>query len=339
MRRPNLPYLEFKTVKGRQYIYFRKGKVRQRLPANPDSQEFSREYWSIRSGKRKSNSSYTWAALITSYYQSAKFKKLSPGTAQNYRRHCEEIRLKNGDKDVRMFRRKHAIEARDRLQDTWSKANERVAVLSILCRYAADLEWLEQNPVRDIEKLSGGSYEAWPEEKLRAFEQACDENGNRTARTVYELAIGTGQRLGDCIKMRWTDFDGEYVTVVQEKTGTKIEIFCPSRLREYLRKLPKQGSYILPRSLHAPMQKRAVQKSVEDIRSKIGVMEGSRRLVPHGWRYTAVKQLADAGVSDADIQAVTGHKTLAMVQKYRAQADQRIRSRRAQERRQGDQSE
>ena len=28
MKRPDLPYLEFQTVKGKTYIYFRKGKFR-----------------------------------------------------------------------------------------------------------------------------------------------------------------------------------------------------------------------------------------------------------------------------------------------------------------------
>ncbi|WP_231119266.1 tyrosine-type recombinase/integrase [Rhodovulum sp. MB263] len=51
---------------------------------------------------------------------------------------------------------------------------------------------------------------------------------------------------------------------------------------------------------------------------------------PDAWRYTAAPQLADAGVDMRDIQAVTGHKTLSMVQKYTAQANQKAASRRAQ---------
>ena len=55
--------------------------------------------------------------------------------------------------------------------------------------------------------------------------------------------------------------------------------------------------------------------------------------VIHGWRYNAAVALAEAGCSDAEIMAVTGHKTLAMVAKYRAQANQRKLSKQAQERR------
>ncbi|WP_150297102.1 tyrosine-type recombinase/integrase, partial [Salipiger aestuarii] len=78
------------------------------------------------------------------------------------------------------------------------------------------------------------------------------------------------------------------------------------------------------------MGKRQVQKKVEAIREAIGVLSGTNRLVPHGWRYTAATQLADAGVDMRDIQAVTGHKTLSMVQKYTAQANQKAAPRRAQ---------
>lgn len=333
MRRPDLPYLEFKSVKGREYIYFRKGRFRRRMPVNPDSEEFMREYWAIRSGKRNTPAKTTWDVLIASYYASPSFNAKSKGTQANYRRHCEAIREKNGAKDVRQFRRKHALAVRDALQDSWSKANERIAVLSILCKHAVDLEWIERNPVVDIEKLKGGEYEAWPDAKLDAFERYCDRHGPTVAQTVFELGIGTGQRLGDCIKMRWEDFDGEYMSVVQDKTGTRIWVYCPARLQAYLSALPRRGKHILAKNLTQPLGKRTVQTAVEEVRKALGIMEGPNRLVPHGWRYTAARLLAEAGCSDAEIQSVTGHKTLAMVQKYRAQADQKKASKRAQERR------
>lgn len=337
MKKPDLPYLEWKTVKGHQYCYFRLdrgGKVtRHRIKASPDTPEFMQEYWAIRSGKRAKPVKTTWNALIIAYYESPEFKSKARGTRENYRRHCEAIREKNGTKDVRLFRRKHAIAARDALSETWSKANERLAVLSILCKKAVDLEWIDRNPVSDISKLTGGEYEAWPDAMLDAFVRYCEARKLVTARTVYELCVGTGQRLGDCTKMTWDDFDGEYMAVVQEKTGEKIWVYCPPRLQAYLETLPKAGRHILAKNLTTPIGKRAAQAAVEEVREALGIMRGEARLVPHGWRYTAARLLAEAGCSDADIQAVTGHKTLAMVQKYRRQADQRKRSKRAQEKR------
>ena len=44
-----------------------------------------------------------------------------------------------------------------------------MALLSILDKFAADLERIDRNPVFDIQKLIGGEYEPWPDDKLRAF--------------------------------------------------------------------------------------------------------------------------------------------------------------------------
>lgn len=337
MKKTELPYIEVKKVKGREYIYFRRdagGKVtRFRLPDNPDSEEFSRQYWAIRSGRSNRICKTTWNNLIIAYYRSPAFRAKAKGTQENYRRHCEAIREKNGDKDMTRFRRRDALKVQDALQDTWSKANERLAVLSILCKFAVDLEWIDRNPVVDIPKLTGGEYEPWPDNMLSGYERYCDQHSLTTARTIYELCVGTGQRLGDCVQMQWSDFDGEFMAVVQEKTKARLSIYCPPRLQAYLAGLPKSGRHILAKNLSQSIGKRRAQKAVEEVREALGIMHGENRLVPHGWRYTAAVQLSDAGCSDDEVQAVTGHKTLEMVRKYRAQRDQKAASRRAQEKR------
>lgn len=201
----------------------------------------------------------------------------------------------------------------------------------VLCKHAVDLEWIDRNPVVDVEKLEGGEFKPWSDTKLKAYEAYCDNNGLTIARTIYEMGIGTGQRIGDCVKMMWDDFDGEYMAVVQEKTNEKIEVFCPPRLQAFLANMPKAGKYIMAKNLTQHLDEWTVQKAVEAVREKIGAMHGDDRLVPHGWRYTAAVQLAEADCSDRDIQAVTGHRTAAMVEKYRAQANQKVASKRAQQ--------
>ena len=80
-------------------------------------------------------------------------------------------------------------------------------------------------------------------------------------RTIYELCAGTGQRIGDVVKMQWSDFDGEYMRVVQEKTGADLWIYCPDRLRAHLEALPKVGRHILAKNLTQPISKRRAQNS------------------------------------------------------------------------------
>ncbi|WP_109468830.1 site-specific integrase [Albibacillus kandeliae] len=323
------PYLVRIHRNGKDYWYFRKGNTRIRLPDDPDSAEFDRAYWEIRSGQKSTPCRTSFDALIVSFYQSPRFQGLKATTRAEYRRTIELIREKNGSRDFTKLRRKDVIAARDSYAHQWRKANAMVEQLSILARHAIDLEWIATNPAQGVEKLKGGSYEAWPQSKLAAYEQHCLEYGLRFERTIYELCIGTGQRIGDVVSMEWAQFKSGYMEVVQEKTGARLSVYCPDRLLQYLATLPKSGKHILAKNLTQHISKRRAQALVANVRKHIKADD----FVIHGWRYTAAKELAEAGCSDSEIQAVTGHKSLDMVKKYRQQARQRELSKSAQQRR------
>jgi len=86
---------------------------------------------------------------------------------------------------------------------------------------------------------------------------------------------------------------------------------------------------MLARNLRQHLAKRTTQQRVLDVRKTIGATD----FVVQGWRDNTAVSLAEAGCSDSEIQAVTGHPTLAMVQKYRAQANQKRLGKQAQQRR------
>jgi integrase len=322
------PYIRKVLKAGRVYWYFRRGPVTERLPDNPNSPEFDAAYWALRTG-RATTSKTSFNAIIESYLASPRFDRLAPGTKKEYRRTLDLIREKNGPKDFRRLTRRDVIAARDKYAETWRKANSLVEMLSMLSRHAMDLGWIKANPATGVETFTGGSYEPWPEAKQAAFVAYCLRNDERIALTAYHLGVGTGQRIGDVVKMRWDDFDGDYMRVVQQKTGEKLDVYCPRRLRDYLATLPKSGEYILAKTLRGHVAKRDVQRAVERVRGAIG----AQGYVIHGWRYTAAVELAEAGCSDAEIAAVTGHRSLEMVRKYRAKAAQKRMSKAAQEKR------
>lgn len=324
VKRVRLPYVVAKKAKGKTYYYFEWNGHRHRLPDNPDSAEFSTEYWHIRNGGKRVSKT-TFNALIASYYRTPRFQSLAKSTQTEYKRTLELIRQKNGDADFTRLRRRDVIAARDAYAETWRKANAMVEMLSVLARHARDLEWITHNPAQGVEKLKGGEYQPWPAWALRAYENAATGH----ALTAYHLCVGTGQRIGDVCKMEWYHFDGKFMSVVQEKTGARLWIACPPKLLAYLDSLPKSGRFILAKNLARPIGKRQVQEAVMRVRREIG----ATAFVIHGWRYTAAVELAELGCSDSEIAAVTGHKTLGMVQKYRAQANQKRLSKKAQGRR------
>lgn len=92
----------------------------------------------------------------------------------------------------------------------------------VLMKHCVDLGWRETNPVRGVPELKTvkKEREPWPRDLLDVYRAACDL-GTRE-RLVMELCVGTGQRIGDVLGMRWSDIqDGGFV-VRQSKTGKEL---------------------------------------------------------------------------------------------------------------------
>jgi integrase len=306
------------------------------LPKNEHSKEFDAAYWAIRSGRdpaMKRKVKTTWAALVASYKASPRYTKLAAGTKRKYDSVLKQIVEKNGDKDMRKVTRQEIRAIHAKYADTPRTADLHIQVLRILLKWAEqELEWISKNPAMGIELFGPQKeFKPWPEAAQKAYRSASSAQTDDIALTFFMLGTGTGQRAEDCCQMRWDQYDGEFIEVIQDKTKEQIWVACPAFLREYLDNLPKRGRYIMPKNFKEPLGYNVVFKRFEKVREAAG--EICKGLVPHGWRFTAAVALAEAGCSDAEIQSVTGHRTLKMVQKYRAQANQKRLSKQAQAKR------
>ena len=61
------------------------------------------------------------------------------------------------------------------------------------------------------------------------------------------LAMHTGQRYGDLIRLRWSDYDGASIALRQRKTLQPVRIACTATLRQMLDTAPRSGPFILTR--------------------------------------------------------------------------------------------
>ena len=94
---------------------------------------------------------------------------------------------------------------------------------------------------------------------------------------------------------------------------------------------------MLAKNLTEPLEYAAVEKQFRKVRNKLE--DPAKPYSLHGLRKNAAVSLAEAGCSDAEIQAVTGHKSVKMVQGYRRAASQKSLSKQAQTRREQNKTE
>ncbi len=253
--------------------------------------------------------------IIAQYKQAPEFRELRENTRKSYGFALDILARAWGCSSVASIERKHVLRLRDKYAEHPAKANLIVTVLRIVLAFALDRDYRSDNPARNIKKLAtGAGHMSWPDEAIERF--------LKTAPPMMTLALKmglyTGQRVGDVLAMSWHDYDGEYIKVVQGKTGVKLSISVHSVLKEALDAHERVSPIILTSPTGRPFK-------YHNFRRRFGnAMEsaGLAGLVFHGLRYTAAAKLADAGCSLKEIASITGHKSLAMIEKYTRDADQ-----------------
>ena len=107
--------------------------------------------------------------------------------------------------------------------------------------------------------------------------------------------------------------------MIQQKTGASLSIPCHRVLRVELENMPRVADTILVGDRGAPLLADSLSAAVRKQLREMGV-DG---YVIHGLRKNAAVELINAGCSDPQVMAITGHKTTDMVAHYSKQRDQR----------------
>lgn len=297
-----------------------------------DPERLDALYWQAHAGKHEAQQApakYTWRELVTLWEKDPRVQgRLAESTKVSYHRVMAQILEKNADKDMRRTTRKGLRAVHDKLSATPRKADKFLATVSLLWNYAVKKQdWpLGENPASGID-LYGKQREflPWPDWMVAKLPDAPVK-----VRTAAELILGTGQRPSAAIGMRYDQFDGEWMTVEDQKAGEFFEAYCPTDLRDQIARMERKGEYVLAKNLREPLGYDAIEKEFRAWRDSLGAKAKPYSL--HGLRKLAIVRLAEAGCSDAEIQAVT-NQSAETVAYYRSKASRKKLSRRAQERR------
>ncbi len=321
MKKTTLPYIhEYTDRHGKVRRYVRRPAGKVVLRNEPSSSEFLTEYQAALERLRPRPANVTvgsWDALITTYLSSGKFKnKLKPASQAENRREAERIRKRWGQHPVARLESRHILEWQDELAAAPGKANNMLAAVKMLLTFGKPRGYRHNDPAAGIEELAIGELRSWTDSELEAFERTWSV-GTRE-RLIYALALYTGQRRGDLLRMTRAHIDGDSIGVVQAKTGERLRIPMHPELKAALAAAPSNGLHLIQRLDGKPLKIREAH-DVFTAAMKKAELEGC---VLHGLRKAAARRLADAGCSAHEIMAITGHRTLGMVQKYTRGASQ-----------------
>jgi integrase len=118
------------------------------------------------------------------------------------------------------------------------------------------------------------------------------------------LAINTGQRQGDLLRLPWSAYDGKAIKLRQKKTGVYVPIPVADVLKAALDAAPRQSPIMLTNSAGKPWSESGFQGAWGKATMRAGILG----LTFHDLRGTAVVTLARAGCNEVEIYSITGHK-------------------------------
>lgn len=328
-RKPKLElpaYVNHVRARGKDYFYYhpRRGtdgaSAALRLPGTPQDAEFWREYRRLHGEGELAGQQRTIGALIDAYLQSPEYERLAPKTSEAYSSRLAKVRKVWADRPAAEIRSADVLKLRDDLAVGQSAPNETLASLSAVFSWSIPREWRDTNPCKGVPRIGkGDAFAPWPDDKIALLKAHAPQ-------PIYwaaMLALYTGQRRGDVLRMMWSDIDQGLILVRQGKTGKPLWIPIHTRLREILAETPRVSTHILTSALGRPWKEfgfsTAWQRTLG--RKELAAIREAG-LVFHGLRKSAAVKLAEAGCTDAEIAAITG-QTRQMVEHYTKGVDQK----------------
>jgi enterobacteria phage integrase len=308
--------------------YFRRGGKRATLRGPFGSAEFWADYNACLSDTatkpepRQPVRDGSFAALAALYFASRSYKGLAKSSRINYRRVINSFLSPHGHRLVKQFKREHVEIIIGDLADKPGAGTVLLKRIRTLVRFGIAVKWIEADPTLGVSGYKSTEFHTWTDAELEQFETRWS-SGTRQ-RLAYSLLLYTGQRGSDVAPMAHADIAGDVVHVVQEKTDQaesdeKLVIPMHPHLQREIALQRKQHVVILTTGWGKPFSVKGFQQFVAKAIRAAGLPDICKA---HGLRKAAARRLAEAGCSAKQIQAITGHKTLAEVERYTRKADQ-----------------
>jgi integrase len=331
-----LKYLHsFTDRHGKVHHYFRYRGQRWRIPG-PGTEGFATAYDKLLAHikanplPRRNNVAFIPGSLgwaIEKFLTSSLYNERAEATKENYRRVLDQLRERYGAGLLRDLKPRYVRKMRNELAAAKSTtaADIAMSLISQLWNFSVEKLGLEldADPTHGVPRVHerGREHEPWPSELIERFLR----EARPSLRWAVKLALYTGQRRGDLVKMKWSQFDGEFIEVRQQKTGALVSIPCHKELRAELESMPRVADTILVGELGRPL----TDASLSVLMRRQMVEMGVNGYSIHGLRKNAAVALSNAGCETLEIAAITGHRTLGMVAHYSKKRDQKLRARAA----------
>lgn len=288
---------------GSTAIYYYAWRGGPRIRAEPDTEAFVAAYGeAVR--KRTQPPKGLLFSLIAEFRASSEYPT-NAATARAYNYYLRLIEDEFGDMPIEALAdpavRGEFKSWRDKMAATPRKADYAWTTLARVLSVAKDRGRIAVNPCERGGRLYAADRtdKIWTADDIRAFCAVASPE----LQAALLLALWTGQRQGDLLKLAWTNYDGTHIRLRQGKGKRRVPIPVGEPLKAVLDSAKRRAVTILTNTRGRPWTGDGFRSSWAAAFQRAGLGD----LHNHDLRGTAVTRLALAGCTVPEIASITGH--------------------------------
>jgi integrase len=294
------------------------------LRGQPDTPEFIADLAAAEKHMRDRLAG-TFNNLVRMFTLSTEFDSaLAPSTKIEYRRMLTKAEAEFGDMPIAALEdpqvRRDFMDWREKVARASGEreADNRLSAVSAMLTWAIDRGHVTANHLRGFKRLyhADRSEIIWLPEYIAAFMAAAPIEMQR----AMILALHSGQRQGDLLRLPWSAYDSERLTLRQGKSrrgkspGPPIVVPCTTALRRMLDSMERTSPLILTTKTGQSFKKRYFARLWDETAVAAGLekvtlpgFDEPVRLHFHDLRGTTVTLLSESGSTPQQIAPITGH--------------------------------
>jgi len=298
-----------RLANGKSQTYFYAWRGGPRLCGKLGDLDFIASY-NAAVASRQRPASGTFRHVIEMYKNSTEFGKLAARSRSDYLQQISKIELRFGSMPITAIEDRRSRGTFKTWRDELSARSSRQAdyAWSVLARILSVAKDRGLISVNHCEK-GGRIYSAdraekiWTAENIRQFCAVA----SKELQAALLLALWTGQRQGDLLRLSWNGYDGAHIRLRQGKTKKRVSIRVGATLKialESAKACRALATTVLTNSRGKPWTSAGFRASWGKAFKKSGLADD---LHFHDLRGTAVTRLALAECTVPQIAAITGH--------------------------------
>ena len=207
--------------------------------------------------------------------------------------------------------------------------NRELSTLSHFLNRCIEWGWIKQRARIDKGEEARKQIIVLSQVDQKALMQAAMKDQDPMTWLFVAIAMGTGMRHSEILRIKWEhfDFENRRIFLPTAKAGGREQPMPPTladALAMERKQLGDLEGWLFPTARADATHEHRQSMSEQFRRAVTRAQLNPAKVTPHILRHTAITGLVKAGVDLPTIQRISGHKTLAMVLRYTQLTDDHI---------------